>query len=296
MGGYLIPPTAGESFEPLDLSSEELRDLMIHALAEDLGQGDLTTRVAVPEGIKARGTFMSKQTLVVAGLPVVAKVFDVLDPSLEWSACVEDGTEVSAGTPLAVATGAAGTLLAAERVALNFLQHMSGIATFARRLKEELAGLQTEFLDTRKTTPGLRNLQKYAVRVGGGRNHRLRLDDGILIKSNHIRLVGGIRPAIEKARRHRPPGFHIEVEVASLAELEEAVEAGADAVLLDNMTPAEVRACVERAGGRVRMEASGGIDAGNIRAYAQTGVDYISVGALTHSAPAVDINFRIEPM
>lgn len=296
MGGYLSPTATGEPPEPLDLSSEELRGLIIHALAEDLGQGDLTTRVTVPEGIKARGTFFSKQDLVVAGFPVAAKVFEVLDPSIEWNAAVEDGTEVSAGTPLAVASGAAVTLLAGERVALNFLQHLSGIATFARRLKEELAGLRAEFLDTRKTTPGLRSLQKYAVRVGGGRNHRLRLDDGILIKNNHLRLVGGIRKAIESARRQRPPGFHIEVEISSLPELDEAINAGVDGVLLDNMTPEEVRECVARTGGRVRVEVSGGITADNIRSYAETGVDYISVGALTHSAPAVDINFRIEPM
>ncbi len=296
MGGYLSPPTTHEASEPFDLSSEELRGLIFHALAEDLGQGDLTTRLTVPEGIRARGTFKSKQRLVVAGLPVVAKVFEVLDPSVEWSAAVEDGTEVSVGESLAVACGAAGSLLAAERVALNFLQHLSGIATFARRLKEELAGTRAEFLDTRKTTPGLRSLQKYAVRVGGGRNHRLRLDDGILIKNNHLRLVGGIRTAIENARRYRPPDFHIEVEVTTSAELEAAIQAGADAVLLDNMTPAQVRECVERAAGRVRVEVSGGIDAGNIRAYAETGVDYISVGAVTHSAPAVDINFRIDPL
>jgi nicotinate-nucleotide pyrophosphorylase (carboxylating) len=173
---------------------------------------------------------------------------------------------------------------------------LSGIATLARRLKRELAGLRTELLDTRKTTPGLRDLEKYAVRVGGGRNHRLRLDDGILIKNNHLRLAGGIRAAIENARRHRPSGLPIEVEITSLAELEDAIRAGADAVLLDNLTPAEVGRCVARAGGHVRVEVSGGINADNIRAYAETGVDYISVGALTHSAPAVDINFRIEPL
>ena len=266
------------------------------ALAEDLGQGDLTTSVTVPAGMKARGTFRSKQNLVVAGLPVAAMVFQVLDPSVKWNPALEDGTDVVAGTVLANACGPAAALLAGERVALNFLQHLSGIATYARRLKEELAGTRAEFLDTRKTTPGLRNLQKYAVRLGGGQNHRLRLDDGILIKNNHLRLVGGIRAAVENAKRHRPAGYHIEVEVTSLAELEEALECGADGVLLDNMTPLEVRQCVERAAGHIRLEVSGGIDATNIRAYAETGVDYISVGALTHSAPAVDINFRIEPV
>ena len=294
--GYLSPPTTGDFSGPLDLSSGELRALVEMALAEDLGQGDLTTSVTVPVGMRACGTFRSKQSLVVAGLPVAAMVFQVLKPTVEWNPVLEDGTDVAPGTMLASACGPAATLLAGERVALNFLQHLSGVATYARRLKEELSGTRAEFLDTRKTTPGLRNLQKYAVRLGGGQNHRLRLDDGILIKNNHLQLVGGIRAAVENARRQRPPGYHIEVEVTSLAQLEEALECGADGVLLDNMTPDEVRRCVERSAGRIRLEVSGGIDATNIRAYAETGVDYISVGALTHSAPAVDINFRIEPV
>jgi len=293
--GYLSPPTMGDLTGPLDLSSGELRALVEMALAEDLGQGDLTTALTVPPGLSARGTFRSKQNLVVAGLPVAAMVFQVLSPAADWNPALEDGTEVAAGTVLANACGLAATLLAGERVALNFLQHLSGIATYARRLKVELAGTQAEFLDTRKTTPGLRSLQKYAVRLGGGQNHRLRLDDGILIKNNHLQLVGGIRAAVENAKRDRPAGYHVEVEVTSLAELEEALECGADGVLLDNMTPGEVRQCVERAAGHMRLEVSGGIDATNIRAYAETGVDYISVGAVTHSAPAVDINFRIQP-
>ena len=294
--GYLSPPTTGDLSGPLDLSSGELRALVEMALAEDLGQGDLTTRVTLPEGMRACGTLRSKQNLVVAGLPVAAMVFQALDPSVKWNPALEDGADVVAGTVLANACGPAAALLAGERVALNFLQHLSGVATYARRLKEELAGTPAEFLDTRKTTPGLRNLEKCAVRLGGGQNHRLRLDDGILIKNNHLRLVGGIRAAVENAKRHRPAGYHIEVEVTSLAQLEEALECGADGVLLDNMTPVEVRQCVERAAGHIRLEVSGGIDATNIRAYAETGVDYISVGALTHSAPAVDINFRIEPV
>ena len=293
--GYLSPPTMGDLTGPLDLSSGELRALVEMALAEDLGQGDLTTALTVPPGLSACGTFRSKQNLVVAGLPVAAMVFQVLSPAAEWNPALEDGTEVAAGTVLANACGPAATLLAGERVALNFLQHLSGIATYARRLKVELAGTQAEFLDTRKTTPGLRSLQKYAVRLGGGQNHRLRLDDGILIKNNHLQLVGGIRAAVENAKRDRPAGYHVEVEVTSLAELEEALECGADGVLLDNMTPEEVRQCVERAAGHMRLEVSGGIDATNIRAYAETGVDIISVGAVTHSAPAVDINFRIQP-
>jgi nicotinate-nucleotide pyrophosphorylase (carboxylating) len=267
--------------------------LVFHALAEDLGQGDLTTRVTVPSAVEAQGTFNSKQKLVVAGLPIARLVFDVLDSTLEWQGGLEDGTEVEPGTPLASIRGAAGPLLAGERVALNFLQHLSGIATYARRLKGELIGTRAEFLDTRKTTPGLRSLQKYAVRMGGGRNHRLRLDDGILIKGNHLRLVGGVTTGVERALQQRPPGYHVEVEITSLEELEQAIQAGADGVLLDNMTPAQVKECVERATGRVRLEVSGGIDASNIRAYAEAGVDFVSVGAVTHSAAAVDINFRI---
>ena len=294
--GYLSPPAEDGSSDSLDFSSEELRDLVFHALAEDLGQGDLTTNVTLNGSMQAIGTFNSKQQLVVAGLPIARMVFEILDSSLEWQDGVEEGTEVAPGTALASISGAAGPLLAGERVALNFLQHLSGIATYARRLKEELAGTQAEFLDTRKTTPGLRSLQKYAVRMGGGKNHRLRLDDGILIKGNHLRLVGGIRTAVERAIQQRPAGYHVEVEITSLGELEDAIQAGADGVLLDNMTPEEVVQCVERAAGRVRLEVSGGIDARNIRAYAEAGVDYISVGAVTHSAAAVDINFRIKPV
>lgn len=169
MGGYLSPLAADDSAESLDFYSEELRDLVFHALAEDLGQGDLTTQVTLPGEMRAQGTFNSKQRLVVAGLPVARLVFEVLDSSVEWQGGVEEGTEVAPGTPLASILGAAGSLLAGERVALNFLQHLSGIASYARRLKEELAGTRAEFLDTRKTTPGLRQLQKYAVRMGGGK-------------------------------------------------------------------------------------------------------------------------------
>lgn len=296
MGGYLSPPAADESSESLDFSSEAIRELVFHALAEDLGQGDLTTRVTLPTTMPAQGTFNSKQKLVVAGLPIAQKVFEVLDSSVEWLGGLEDGAEVEAGIALASVRGTAGPLLAGERVALNFLQHLSGIATYARRLKDQLVGCRAEFLDTRKTTPGLRSLQKYAVRMGGGRNHRLRLDDGILIKGNHLRLAGGVTIAVERALQQRPPGYHVEVEITTLEELDQAIKAGADGVLLDNMTPAQVRECVERASGRVRLEVSGGIDANNIRAYAEAGVDFVSVGAVTHSAAAVDINFRIVPL
>ncbi len=296
MGGYLSPSSANVSEGSLDFASEEITNLIRRALAEDVGRGDLTTRVTLDRAIKAKGTFNSKQRLVVAGLPLARRVFESLDPSLEWQGGVQDGSEVAAGTPLASICGVAGSLLTGERVALNFLQQLSGTATFTRQLKEILAGTRAEILDTRKTAPGLRSLQKYAVRMGGGTNHRLRLDDGILMKGNHLRLAGGIPAAVGRALRDRPSGFRVEVEVTSRAELIEAIQAGADGVLLDNMSPSEVRECVELVAGRVRVEVSGGISAANIRAYAEAGADYISVGALTHSAPAADINFRIDPI
>lgn len=278
------------------LQVNEVRRIIGNALLEDLGKGDLTTRATVPEGTKARGTFFSKQSLVVAGLPIAAEVFRALEPDHRWEAMVSDGTGVAAGQPLARVEGKAATLLSGERVALNFLQRLSGIATLTREFEEQLVGLKAELLDTRKTTPGLRILEKYAVRMGGGSNHRMGLDDGILIKNNHITMGGGIGTAVERAKQKRPSGMLIEVEVRTRDELDEAIKAGAEIVLLDNMTPGEVAECVGFAQGRVLLEVSGGVSLGNIRAYAETGVDRISVGALTHSAPGADINFLIEPM
>lgn len=281
------------------LVPEDFRGLVERALAEDLGSGDLTAQLTVPEACRARGVFIAQQPLVVAGLPVAAEVFRSLDPESRWDAAVADGAEVESGAALSTVRGSGRTLLAGERVALNFLQRLSGIATLTHQLKRQLRGLKAELLDTRKTTPGLRAVEKYAVRMGGGRNHRARLDDGILIKNNHLRLAGGVRAAVESARRNRPAKkkhLPIEVEVATTSELEEAIAAGAEAVLLDNMSPAEVRKSVEAADGRVRLEVSGGLNASNLRAYARTGVDCLSVGALTHSAPAAQIHFRIEPL
>lgn len=287
---------AAASRLPFPLDGKALQALVGAALEEDVGKGDLTTQLSVEEDQQARGAFVAQQDLVVAGLPVAVAVFMATDPQCRWERLVEEGARAGAGSSLAVVHGGAASLLAGERVALNFLQHLSGIATLTRRMKDSLSDLSTELLDTRKTLPGLRILEKYAVTVGGGRNHRLRLDDGILIKSNHLRLAGGIRQAVEKARRSRPANLEIEVEVATPAELEQAIAAGAERVLLDNMTPAEVRRCVELGGGRVRLEVSGGIGPDNLRAYAETGVDAVSVGALTHSAPAVQIHFVVEPM
>jgi nicotinate-nucleotide pyrophosphorylase (carboxylating) len=271
----------------------------MRALEEDLGQGDITSQLTIPEDRRARGEFNAKQKLVVAGLAVAQEVFRALEQEIEFQPLVEDGELISPGTPLARVMGSARTLLAGERVSLNFLQRLSGIATLTRRYAAQLSGLKVQLLDTRKTTPGLRALEKYAVRVGGGTNHRMRLDDGILIKNNHLAVGGGIRAAIEKARAGRTSlnlKLPIEVEVRSVGELGEVMAAGADAALLDNMMPDEVRACVVAAAGRVRLEVSGGVTLENLRAYAETGVDCISVGALTHSAPAADINFLIQPL
>jgi len=283
----------------LGIAAEALRGLVERALAEDLGRGDFTSQLTIPENLRARGELTAKQELVVAGLPVAQEVFRALHSEIEFQPLVAEGVAVASRTPLAQVTGSAVTLLAGERVALNFLQRLCGIATLTRRYQEQLAGLSVQLLDTRKTTPGLRALEKYAVRMGGGTNHRMRLDDGILIKNNHLALGGGIRAAVERARAGRPAlaeDLPIEAEVRSLAELHEAIAAGAEAVLLDNMSPDEVRACVIAAAGCVRLEVSGGVNLQNLRSYAETGVDCISVGALTHSAPAADINFMIQPL
>jgi nicotinate-nucleotide pyrophosphorylase (carboxylating) len=276
------------------LSKAELRELVHRAIVEDVGGEDLTTKLIVPQAARARGTFSAQDKLVVAGLPIAEEVFRGLEPEVRFEAFVEDGTEIEKGAALARVEGHAATLLGGERVALNFLQRLSGIATLTRAFVQRLEGLKTELLDTRKTTPGLRALEKYAVRAGGGRNHRQRLDDGILIKNNHLTLAGGVRTALERARRSRPDALPIEVEVRNLEELEEALAAGADRALLDNMTPEQVGQCVERVKGCRRLEVSGGVSLENIRAYAETGVDSISVGALTHSAAAVPIHFLVE--
>ena len=278
------------------LSVQQVRTVVARALAEDLGHGDVTTNLTVPESQKARGTFYSKQSLVVAGLPVAVEVFRTLEPVCVWESVVADGTEVAVGRALATVEGKAATLLSGERVALNFLQRLSGVASLTRKFKGQLAGFKTELLDTRKTNPGLRVLEKYAVRMGGGTNHRMGLDDGILIKNNHIDIAGGIRNAVESARQRRPAGMLIEVEVRNRRELEDAIEAGTDIALLDNMSIPEVLECVTVAKGRVLLEVSGGVSLENVRAYAETGVERISVGALTHSAPAADINFLIETL
>ena len=285
-----------ETQPPLD--DEYLRRVVGDALAEDGAGEDITTDTLVSPELRGSAVIVAKEAGVVAGLPVAAAVFHATDPSLSFQIRVPDGARVAAGETLAQVEGRVASMLRAERVALNFLQRLSGIATATARLVEAVAGLPTRILDTRKTTPGLRPLERYAVRRGGGQNHRYNLADGILVKDNHWRAVraqsADIAGAVRRLRERAPQGLRIEVEVTSPAEAEEALAAGADILLLDNMGPEEMRQAVEAARGRAQTEASGGITLGNVREVAETGVDYISVGALTHSAPALDISLELE--
>ena len=264
-----------------------------NALAEDLGPGDLTTEALIDPSIKGKARLVPREEMVLAGIEVFGRVFSRLDPdiALEWN--FQDGDVVPAGRDIGVVEGSLRGILSAERTALNFLQHLSGIATLTKRYVDKAGPFKVRVVDTRKTTPGLRILEKYAVRVGGAHNHRLGLFDGVLIKDNHIAAAGSISRAVEKIRADVPHTVKIEVEVDDLKGLEEAMRVGADAVLLDNMAIDEMKEAVSIAGGRVLLEASGGITLETIGEVAQTGVDLISVGALTHSARSVDISLEI---
>lgn len=287
----LTPP--GEKCE-LQLDSRKLAPMVSRALAEDRGAGDVTSRLTVDPSLQARGDFRAKADLVLAGWPVVAETFRILSDRFASQAFIGEGDRVAQGSLLGTVRGPALLLLGGERVALNFLQRCSGIATLTRAMVGAVEGTGITVLDTRKTTPGLRFLEKYAVAMGGGKNHRFGLYDGILIKENHIRAAGGIEAAVSRVRSGPGPPQRIEVEVSNLQELEQALRVGVEAVLLDNMTPGQVRECVARARGRALVEVSGGIDLHNIRDYAVTGVDFISVGALTHSARAADISLELQ--
>ena len=278
---------------PAGWPAPDLDALVLTALREDLGSGDVTTLAVVPPGLRARGVFLAKADGVVAGLPVAARAFGLLDAGVGFEPLVADGTPVAPGQDLAVVRGSAQSLLQAERVALNFLRRLSGTASLTARFVALAAG-RAAVLDTRKTTPGLRWLERYAVRVGGGKNHRFGLSDGILIKDNHVRAVGGVGPAVRLARAQGPQGLRIEAECTTLAEVDEAVAAGADIILLDNMAPPLLRLAVQRVAGRARTEASGLIHLGNAAEVAATGVDVMSVGALTHSAPALHISLEVD--
>lgn len=267
------------------------------ALAEDLGvRGDLTTDATVPASTRASALFGARRAGVISGLAVAEAAFRALDDSVHFEALVADGTMVAAGTNVARVKGPARTLLTGERVALNFLCHMSGIATLTRRYVDLVQGTKAKIADTRKTTPGLRAFEKYAVRCGGAQNHRSGLFDAILIKDNHIVAAGGVSAAIAAARAHAGHMVKIEVEVGTLAELDEALAQPIDVVMLDNMTPAQLREAVSRVGGRVVTEASGGVSLETVRAIAESGVDLISIGALTHSAPILDLGLDFEPL
>ena len=275
------------------LDPSEYRALVRRALDEDIGEGDITTRAVVAADQQARGLLVMRSASVVAGVDLAAETFKQLDPHVAVTIRRRDGACCQPGDVVAEVVGRAQALLAGERTALNFLQRLSGIATLAHRFVRASEGRIT-ILDTRKTTPTLRSIEKYAVRIGGATNHRMRLDDGVLIKDNHIRLAGGIELAVSRAKtacRNRP----VEVEVETLPEVNAALAAGADTLLLDNMSTADIREAVRRCRGRAKTEISGGVSLERIPELASTGADFLSSGALTHSAPAADISFEIEP-
>ena len=296
----------------MDWNSRRLTAILENALLEDKATRDATSYACIDANQRAAATIIAKQECILAGIGVVARILDVyaaLDGAVtahyEVTTHPEifDGVRLRAGQSVAVIRHNARVVLSCERVILNFLQRMSGIATFTRKFVEAVSGTRARILDTRKTAPGLRAVDKYAVRCGGGQNHRLDLSDGVLIKNNHISLAGGIAPALERAHRNRRGSQPIEVEVRNFNDLEEALANGAEAILLDNMPPEDVKHAVERcsqhrvaaSGARIPIECSGGIRLENVRAYADSGVDFISVGLLTHSTHAVDMSMRVVP-
>lgn len=275
----------------MDIPQIQYEPLVRAALAEDIGPGDITTTLCVLAGTRATATVLAKQPGVIAGMGIGELAFHLLDPDAQWQAHVNDGERVGEGRmPLATVIGDARALLTAERVALNFMQRLSGIATLTARYVALTAGTNARIVDTRKTTPGLRMLEKYAVRMGGGFNHRIGLYDAVLIKDNHIKAAGGITLAVRGARAQIPHTMKVEVEASTFAQVQEALEVGADIILLDNMDTETMRQAVVAIGGRAISEASGGLTELRVAEVAQTGVDILSIGALTHSAPALDIS------
>jgi nicotinate-nucleotide pyrophosphorylase (carboxylating) len=264
-------------------------DIIDRALAEDIGFGDLTSELVIPQDARAELLLNAREDVVVAGIGIAAQVFRRRVPEAHVEMRVADGDRIKAGAAMGRVEGPARGLLAVERTALNFLQHLSGVATLTAQYAERIAGTRAVLIDTRKTVPGLRALEKHAAQMGGARNHRLRLDDGVLIKDNHISVCGSIAAAVARARAGVPVLTKIEVECDTLAQVKEALAAGADMILLDNMGLEDLRRAVALAAGKVPLEASGGVRLETIRAIAETGVDFISVGRITQSAPAVDI-------
>ena len=269
------------------------RDLIVAALREDRADLDVTSLAVIPPGARGTARIFAKEEGVLAGLPVAAEVFAAIDEESEFTPILTDGARLRPGAGIAEVRGRLRAILAGERVALNFLQRLSGIATATATLVERVKDYPVKILDTRKTTPGLRALEKYAVRVGGGANHRFSLADMILIKDNHIAAAGSVAEAIRRARAAAPPFLLLEVEAETEEQVREALAAGADVIMLDNMTPAEMRRMVELVAGRAKLEASGKINPENVAAVAATGVDYISAGYITHSAPALDLSMEV---
>ncbi|MEI6305182.1 MAG: carboxylating nicotinate-nucleotide diphosphorylase [Deltaproteobacteria bacterium] len=268
--------------------------LIDQALLEDIHTGDITTQAVMPEKRHASARLIAKEEMVLAGLFVAERVFHRLNPAISFNSCQPEGGRVLKGDLLATLTGNASDLLMGERVALNLLQRLSGIASLTSRYVDAVKGTKARIVDTRKTTPGLRELEKYAVRIGGGINHRTGLYDGILIKENHITAAGGIAIAVSRARAYIPHTLKIEIETETLIQVHEALAAGADIIMLDNMSLADMRNAVDAIAGRALVEASGGVNLGSVRSIADTGVDIISVGALTHSARAMDISMLLD--
>ena len=271
---------------------QEVVDLVRRALVEDIGSGDVTTELCIPARLSAVGRMVARQTLTLAGVELIPLIFEELAPgSCEIELKREPGARLNSGDEIAVIDGPARVLLTGERTALNFVQRLSGVATLTSAFVDAVKGTGCLILDTRKTTPGLRLLEKMAVAAGGGTNHRMGLHDAVLIKNNHIRAAGGVRAALD---RTQDAGVPIEIEVRTKAELDEALDWGATHLLLDNLSPKEAREWMRHIAGRAKVELSGGITLDTVRACAESGADFISVGALTHSAAAVDINFRLE--
>jgi len=283
----------------MQLSEKQVDNIIDLALAEDISHGDVTSETLIPPELQGKASILVKAEGIVAGGEVAKRVFLKIDPSLRVDVLIKEGTKVKPGDIVATVSGSVISILKAERVALNFLQRLCGIASQTAQYVAETRGLAVSITDTRKTTPGLRLLEKYAVRMGGGQNHRLHLGDGILIKDTHLaalRALGmSLKDIVARAKHNAPPGLTVEVEVNTLQEALDAIEAGADIIMLDNMSPDEMRRVVSLVPSQVKIEASGGITLANVRAVAETGINLISVGALTHSVKALDISLELEP-
>jgi nicotinate-nucleotide pyrophosphorylase (carboxylating) len=273
-----------------------IRYIVKKALEEDIGSGDITTSAIISKGFEAKGTIIAKEDLILAGIVISSESFKILDPKIIFRKRCNDGNLAQAGKIIAEVKGNAQTILMAERVALNFLQRLSGIATLTSKYVEKIKGTKAKIVDTRKTTPGLRVLEKYAVRMGGGFNHRFGLYDAVLIKDNHIELSGSIKKAVENVKGKTSHTTRIEVEARSLKEVKDALQSGVDIIMLDNMDLETTRKAVKLIKGKALIEASGNINLDNVRAVAKTGVNLISIGAITHSAPAVDISLEIKSL